>query len=43
MARRGKKRQLEVEARYWQLLQSGIGTVESTVDAARNLGVRRGS
>ena len=29
MGRRGKKRQLEVEARYWQLLQSGVGTVEA--------------
>ena len=26
MGRRGRKRQLEVEARYWQLLQSGMGT-----------------
>ncbi len=26
MARRGKKRQLEVEARYRALLQSGVGT-----------------
>jgi hypothetical protein len=29
MARRGRKRQLEVEARYWQLVQSGVGTVEA--------------
>jgi hypothetical protein len=27
MARRGRKRQLEVEARYWELLASGVGTV----------------
>lgn len=37
MARRGKKRQLEVEARYWQLLASGIGTVE----ACRRVGITR--
>jgi IS30 family transposase len=37
MARRGKKRQLEVEARYWQLVQSGIGTVE----ACRQVGITR--
>ena len=37
MARRGKKRQLEVEARYWQLLQSGVGTVE----ACRQVGITR--
>ena len=29
MGRRGKKRQLEVEARYWQLLESGVGIVEA--------------
>ncbi len=27
MARRGRKRQTEVESRYWQLLLSGVGTV----------------
>jgi hypothetical protein len=27
--RRGRKRQLDVEARYWQLLVSGVGTVEA--------------
>jgi len=37
MARRGKKRQLEVEARYWQLLAAGIGTVE----ACRRVGITR--
>jgi IS30 family transposase len=37
MARRGKKRQLEVEARYWQLLASGVGTVE----ACRRVGITR--
>jgi hypothetical protein len=37
MARRGKKRQLEVEARYWQLLAEGVGTVE----ACRQIGIAR--
>ena len=37
MGRRGKKRQLEVEARYWQLLESGVGTVE----AFRRVGITR--
>jgi transposase len=37
MGRRGKKRQLEVEARYWQLLESGVGTVE----ACRRVGITR--
>jgi IS30 family transposase len=37
MARRGKKRQLEVEARYWELLQAGVGTV----DACRRIGISR--
>jgi IS30 family transposase len=37
MARRGKKRQLEVEARYWQALAAGIGTVE----ACRRVGITR--
>lgn len=31
------KRQLEVEARYWHLLQSGVGTVE----ACRQVGIGR--
>jgi IS30 family transposase len=37
MARRGRKRQLDVEARYWQLLLSGVGTVE----ACRLVGIGR--
>ncbi|MGW6263408.1 helix-turn-helix domain-containing protein, partial [Streptomyces sp. NPDC055085] len=37
MARRGRKRRLEVEAEYWRLLQSGMGTV----DACRQLGIGR--
>lgn len=37
MARRGKKRQLEVEARYWQLLAAGVGTVQ----ACRRVGITR--
>ena len=37
MGRRGRKRQLEVEARYWQLLQSGMGTVK----ACRQVGITR--
>jgi transposase, IS30 family len=37
MGRRGRKRQLEVEARYWRLLQSGVGTVE----ACRQVGITR--
>ena len=37
MARRGKKRQLDVEARYWRLLAAGVGTVE----ACRQVGVTR--
>lgn len=37
MARRGRKRQLDVEDRYWQLLISGVGTVE----ACRQVGIGR--
>ena len=37
MARRGRKRQLDVEAQYWALLANGIGTVE----ACRTLGIGR--
>ena len=37
MARRGRKRQLDVESRYWQLLLAGIGTVE----ACRIVGITR--
>jgi len=37
MGRRGRKRQLDVESRYWQLLASGVGTVE----ACRRVGITR--
>ena len=37
MGRRGRKRQLEVEARYWQRLQSGVCTFAS----ARRRGAQR--
>ncbi len=37
MGRRGRKRQLLVEAEYWRLLQSGVGTVE----ACRCAGITR--
>jgi len=37
MGRRGRKRQLLVEAEYWRLLQSGVGTVE----ASRCAGITR--
>jgi transposase, IS30 family len=37
MGRRGRKRQLEIEARYWQLLGDGVGTVE----ACRRVGITR--
>jgi hypothetical protein len=37
MARRGRKRQLDVETQYWQLLLSGVGTVE----ACRQVGIGR--
>jgi IS30 family transposase len=37
MGRQGRKRQLEVEARYWQLFQSGMGTVA----ACRQVGITR--
>jgi transposase, IS30 family len=42
MGRRGKKRQLEVEARYWQLLQTGVGSVEACgqVGITRETGYR---
>ncbi len=35
MARRGRKRRLEVEARYWELIMSGVGTFE----ACRRVGI----
>lgn len=37
MGRRGRKRQLDVETRYWELLAIGIGTVE----ACRAVGITR--
>ena len=37
MGRRGRKRQLAVEDKYWQLILSGVGTVE----ACRRVGVTR--
>ncbi|MFF7183223.1 helix-turn-helix domain-containing protein [Streptomyces sp. NPDC008121] len=37
MARRGKKRRLDLVAEYWRLLASGMGTVE----ACRQLGIGR--
>jgi len=42
MARRGRKRQLDVESRYWQLLLSGTGTVQACqlVGITRKTGYR---
>ncbi|MFF6005198.1 helix-turn-helix domain-containing protein [Prauserella flavalba] len=37
MGRRGRKRRLEIESEYWQLLAAGVGTVE----ACRQLGIGR--
>jgi hypothetical protein len=37
MGRRGRKRQLDVESRYWHLIQSGVGTAE----ACRAVGITR--
>ncbi|WP_392757295.1 IS30 family transposase [Streptomyces sp. LN590] len=37
MARRGRKRRLEIEAEYWRLLAAGVGTVE----ACKQLGIGR--
>jgi IS30 family transposase len=37
MGRRGRKRQLEIEAEYWQLLKAGVGTVA----ACRLVGITR--
>ncbi|OEJ62623.1 hypothetical protein BGM19_36235 [Streptomyces agglomeratus] len=37
MARRGRKRRLELEAEYWRLLAAGVGSVE----ACRQLGIGR--
>jgi transposase, IS30 family len=41
MARRGRKRQLEVEARYWQLLAAGAGAGVGPVEACRRVGITR--
>jgi transposase, IS30 family len=42
MARRGRKRQLDAETLYWQLIQSGTGTVEACkmVGIGRKTGYR---
>ena len=37
MGRRGPKRQLDIESRYWQMIVSGVGTVE----ACRAVGITR--
>lgn len=37
MARRGRKRRLNIEDEYWELISAGVGTVE----ACRRLGVGR--
>src|SRR5947208_16521892 len=37
MSRRGRKRRLDVESAYWQLVLSGVGTVE----ACKKLGIGR--
>ncbi|MGY6025278.1 PadR family transcriptional regulator [Streptomyces spinosirectus] len=37
LARRGRKRRLELEAEYWRLLAAGVGSVE----ACRQLGIGR--
>ena len=37
MGRRGETRQLEFEARYWELLASGVGAVA----ACRRVGITR--
>jgi IS30 family transposase len=37
MGRRGRRRQLDVETRYWRLLAAGVGTVE----ACRQVGITR--
>ncbi|MEU1449826.1 helix-turn-helix domain-containing protein [Streptomyces mirabilis] len=37
MARRGRKRRLELEVEYWRLLAAGVGSVE----ACRRLGIGR--
>ncbi len=42
MGRRGRKRQLDVEARYWELVLSGVGTVQACkmVGVGRKTGYR---
>ena len=42
MARRGRKRQLEVEAEYWRLVTTGVGTVAAcaAVGITRKTGYR---
>jgi hypothetical protein len=42
MARRGRKRRLELEAAYWELLQNGIGTIAAceAVGIGRKTGYR---
>jgi IS30 family transposase len=39
MARRGRKRRLELESEYWRLLLLGVGMVE----ACRTVGIGRKS
>jgi hypothetical protein len=43
MGRRGRKRQLELETEYWQLLKAGVGTVAACriVGITRKTGYRR--
>jgi hypothetical protein len=42
MARQGHKRQLDAKTLYWQLLRSGVGTVETcrAVGIGRKTGYR---
>jgi IS30 family transposase len=42
MTRRGRKRRLEIETRYWELILSGVGTVEAcqAVGIGRKTGYR---
>ncbi|WP_435870628.1 helix-turn-helix domain-containing protein [Micromonospora musae] len=42
MGRRGRKRRLELETKYWRLLQSGVGTFEACriVGMGRKTGYR---
>lgn len=45
MGRRGRKRQLDVETEYWQLLKTGVGTVAACriVGITRKTGYRWGA